>query len=607
MPTPAVHQLEPINALGHALGALLFGIFLVLLLRDRRHRGLPGGVLPLAAGALAFSWDFSSLVLIQYFGGAGSEAGRWLSAAGFAALSLLPAVLFHHSLAGQMAGAVRAGYGCGVLAATLHLAGSRNPALLVTTVGFSLLTLLAAFHILRRKREGAPVLPRLLVSMCLFLLAVSILHLRGPVHEDWPGELLVHHASIPLALFVLLQDYRSVLLDAFVRVLANVMLAAALVTVTLRVFPLDPPPPFERLLPVACAVMIGYALLRQGVERGLGALVFRRPDPEPLIRRLRAGRTDFTDGARYLVWAGEQVAEHFQAQAVPQASPPMEDALSRQAIMLPVLAAAIPGVPAGDGVEVVAPLRAPGGEPRMLLLGRRQGGRRWLSDDLRLLAEFTSVISEQMEIFRDAEMRHLVAQAELRALEAQIHPHFLFNALNTLYGIIPREAKAARQVVLDLSDILRFFLRTEKKLVTVEEEIRVVRSYLQIEALRMGSKLRTEIMVDPRAAGASIPALTIEPLVENAVKYGVAPNAAGGWVKVGVDWKEGGAIEVRVHDSGTQFPAESRGTAGAGVGLANVRRRLELSYGSGAELTIESGSAGTLVAFEVPAPVESAI
>jgi signal transduction histidine kinase len=605
VPTSPVHQLEPINALGHALGALLFGIFLVLLLRDRHRGNLPGITLPLAAGALAFSWDLSSLVLIQFFGGAGSEAGRWLGAGGFATLSLLPAVLYHLSLEGQMKGAVRAGYGCGLAAAGLHLAGARNPALLVTTIGFSLLTLLAALRMLKRPGEGVPVLPRLLVSMCLFLLAASILHLRGPVHADWPGELLVHHASIPLALFVLLQDYRSVLLDAFVRVLANAMLAALLVTGALRVFPLDPPPAFERLLPVACLLLIAYAQLRRWVERGLGALLFRRPAPEPVVRRLRTGRSEFPDGPSYLAWARQQVAEYFQAQDVESAPRPVEEALRKQAVFLPVLAAAIPGMGTGQGVEIVAPLRVPGGEPGALLLGRRQGGRRWLSDDLRVLAEFTSVISEQLENFRDAEMQHLVAQAELRALEAQIHPHFLFNALNTLYGIIPREAKAARQVVLDLSDILRFFLRTEKKMVTVEEEIRVVRSYLQIEALRMGNKLSTEITVDPRAAGAEIPALTIEPLVENAVKYGVAPSAAGGWVKVGVGWKEGGAIEVRVHDSGTQFPAESRGTSGAGVGLANVRRRLELSYGSGAELTIESGNAGTLVAFQVPTPVGS--
>ena len=128
-----------------------------------------------------------------------------------------------------------------------------------------------------------------------------------------------------------------------------------------------------------------------------------------------------------------------------------------------------------------------------LLLGRRTGGRRYLSEDLQALARAAAQIVEQIEQYRESEMRRLVAQAELRALQSQIHPHFLFNALNTLYGIIPREAKGARETVLNLADIFRYFLETEKSFLPLEEELHIIKAYLEVERLRLGDKLRIEI------------------------------------------------------------------------------------------------------------------
>ena len=90
-------------------------------------------------------------------------------------------------------------------------------------------------------------------------------------------------------------------------------------------------------------------------------------------------------------------------------------------------------------------------------------------------------ITEQLELHRESEMRRLISQAELRALQSQIHPHFLFNALNALYGIIPREAGAARDTVLNLADIFRYFLDTRKAQVPLSEEMRIVTAYLEIE------------------------------------------------------------------------------------------------------------------------------
>src|SRR5580698_10934834 len=125
-------------------------------------------------------------------------------------------------------------------------------------------------------------------------------------------------------------------------------------------------------------------------------------------------------------------------------------------------------------------------------------------------------------------MTRLVSQAEMRALQSQINPHFLFNSLNTLYGTIPRESAEARRLVLNLAEVFRYFLQTERPFIRVEEEIRIVRAYLAIEELRLGERLRVEFDIDDDSLGASIPALSIQPLVENAVKHGIATRPGAG-------------------------------------------------------------------------------
>jgi LytS/YehU family sensor histidine kinase len=204
-------------------------------------------------------------------------------------------------------------------------------------------------------------------------------------------------------------------------------------------------------------------------------------------------------------------------------------------------------------------------------------------------------------------MRRLVAQAELRALQSQIHPHFLFNALNTLYGIIPREAKGARDTVLNLADIFRYFLETEKSFLPLEEELRIVRAYLEVERLRLGGKLRIEIDVEPEALLAPIPILSIQPLVENAVKHGIAPQPGGGLLRIEarIETRVGDAaagevqsdLRVTVSDTGGGFAAQK---SKSGVGMDNVNRRLQLCYGPEACLDIQSGGGGSSVSFVIP-------
>jgi LytS/YehU family sensor histidine kinase len=218
-----------------------------------------------------------------------------------------------------------------------------------------------------------------------------------------------------------------------------------------------------------------------------------------------------------------------------------------------------------------------------------------------VLARLAACVAEQVIEIRASEVRRLVSQAELRALQSQIHPHFLFNALNALYGVIPREAAAARRMLLDLSEILRYFLKSERTFVPLDDEIRIVKAYLAIEQLRLGHKLKTEIEVDDAVAREVIPVLSIQPLVENAVKHGASARPQGGRVRVVVKLRSEG-LHVLVQDTGPGFGSgiAVTDTNHAGVGLENVAQRLRLCYGPGAELLIESNHEGSSVSFVVP-------
>src|SRR5262249_52296022 len=142
--------------------------------------------------------------------------------------------------------------------------------------------------------------------------------------------------------------------------------------------------------------------------------------------------------------------------------------------------------------------------------------------DLDALARTAIEVAEQVEKLRQQEMHRLVNQAELRALQSQMNPHFLFNALNTLYGTIPREATEARRIVLNLADLFRYVLRSNKTVVPLAEELQIVRAYLEVEQLRLGERLHVEIQMDDSALNVPIPVLSVQPLVENAIKHGVA-------------------------------------------------------------------------------------
>ena len=193
--------------------------------------------------------------------------------------------------------------------------------------------------------------------------------------------------------------------------------------------------------------------------------------------------------------------------------------------------------------------------------------------------------AEREALARDKAM----AEAELRVLQAQIEPHFLFNTLANVISHVDDDPARARRLLERLTSLLRTSLaRTRAAEVTIDDELSVVRDYLEIQALRTDERLEWEVDVAPGLGAVRIPPLLVQPLVENAVLHGIEPRAEGGRVRVSVATRDGGIV-IDVEDDGVGLADHG---APPGTGLANVRERLGALYGGGARLALTAPATG---------------
>jgi two-component system, LytTR family, sensor kinase len=601
----SIHEPVLVNTIGHCAGAIIFGIllyfFVVNWMRAREKRS----ILPALAAVLAMLWNLGSLIALA--GGSNNGiATDIITAASFSVLSLLPAVLLHISLEADHRAVWMSGYVLSVVAISLHIIDLvtraerfHYAALLLVTVGFGALTVFSVFLEVRQRNRAAG--SRLAGAMALFLFAISFVHF-GSAHprQMWEGEIALHHAGLPLALLVILQDYRFLLLDTFLRFILNASLGAGSLLLCIRVLQSQDlkqhlAHPFDAglLFVAACLALTTFVYLRNRMQRFLTRALFLRANIEEPLRELRELGHAAANETEYLNSASEIIAGFFSTERHELS----HERLGETAHLVAPIAVLDPTAwKLPLWVEAIVPLRLTQGDATFLLLGSRKGGRRYLSEDFAILGRLGATVVEHMEQIRNLQMQQLVSQAELRALQAQINPHFLFNSLNTLYGTITRSNVEARRLVLNLADVFRYFLKTDRPLISVEEELKIVRAYLEIEELRLGPKLRSKLEVDAEALTVAIPVLSIQPLVENAIKHGVAATASGGFVHLHIEC-EFDRIAVRVTNSGEW---KSRDRADSGIGLANVRRRLVLCYGEEANVGVSVANGATTVGFSIP-------
>jgi hypothetical protein len=655
-----------VNLAGFVAGLALYAMLLAMVVRnpqaalaypDRERRGaaVPRAFLrghePLlvAAACLGLCWNLGALYQYGLVGLGVAAPPPILPACALTALGFLPAVVVHAALRPALAGPRRmtammvvwAGYllaaGAGPLhlwAAITHAEPHSDLALRVLTVGFLAIVLVL---VLRERRHVTARRTLSLVALAVF--AVSALHIaqHEALRDSWMVEVTGHHASLPLALAILYQDYPFALADIFLKralalvVVMSIVLAGCVGIAAWTLPGAREPLAMALLIGLSTAIALLYPQLRRGVHWFVDSIVLRRPDYEHLRTSIEQAVADaeapdtVVSGAlqRLAPAVGAKRAACWQVgengSLVPVGPSPVvgtdDDGTMPVAQLLAELeAAGHREVVHADARKTAAVVAVPTAEPPryLLTIAALAGGRRLLSDDIAMLGSVAHVLARRIDVLRleqerceqrcrETEVRRLATEAELRALRAQINPHFLFNALTTVGYLIQTSSEQALDKLVQLTELLRRVLRTDGEFTTLGQELDLIRLYLDIEQARFEERLQVTIDVPRALYDLRVPTFVLQPLVENAVKHGIAPSAAGGHVIVRATLEEqrGRNLSLAVSDPG----GGGRGTAGRhpGIGLRNLQQRLKHHYGAEGLIWIRSGSQGTTVTVRLPA------
>src|SRR5947209_2935098 len=227
--------------------------------------------------------------------------------------------------------------------------------------------------------------------------------------------------------------------------------------------------------------------------------------------------------------------------------------------------------------------------------------------DKELLVYFIIILISHAAIYyqryREGELR--ASQAQLQALKMQLHPHFLFNALHAISALVHKDPEAADKMIARLGDFLRLTLdASATQEVPLRRELEFLDCYLEIERVRFNDRLTTSIEVDPRVLDCRVPNLILQPLVENAIRYGVSQRAAPGHVRVRAE-RRGEVLRLQVSDNGAGLSnvaaTRARRAPKGGVGLSNTRARLQQLYGSAYRFELsDDPRGGATVTLEIP-------
>ena len=606
---PSPNAAEVLNLVGFVTGSALYAMLLALVLRHNPRRlneqSAAHWRLPLATALLGLTWNLGELAAyaLPRLGYMNESIGLW--AVSFPALGLLAAVVVH-SVARELRRGVAItaiAYGCSAIASLLHLltviTGDPEP----SSFAFLLLTacygvLIVALGLLTRGQANPQ---RALWILALALFAVSASHL-GRFHagdDGWAVELVGHHAAIPLAFAILYQDYRFALADLFLK---QALMLIALVSIAFAGYSLVSTLPSGPLgAGLLMALWVGTALISPWLHRRIVRFVDQTLLGRIGYSTLRAG-------------IGQALQSQTTIEGVlDTVSTELARALnSRRVWWLEQDDTALLGDSSVTAEAVVSTTDV----PRYLLrVGELLGGRRLLSDDFALIETVVATAARRIDQIRltheryelqirEEEMEKLATEAELRALRAQVNPHFLFNALTTIGYLIESAPGRAVKTLMQLTGLLRGVLRSEGDFTTLAREMELVEHYLDIEHERFEERLRVRIDVPLALRAHRIPALVVQPLVENAIKHGVAPSRTGGDVEITarLDSADGAdTLVVSIRNTGAPLQPAAAKPAGERVGVDNVRRRLAGHYGPAATLTLRTEPArGTVAELVIP-------
>jgi len=202
---------------------------------------------------------------------------------------------------------------------------------------------------------------------------------------------------------------------------------------------------------------------------------------------------------------------------------------------------------------------------------------------------------------RASQLQAQLVQAQLKMLKMQLHPHFLFNTLNAISALMYQDVELADRMIARLGELLRATLENaDRQEIPLREELDFIEPYLEIEKARFGPRLSVTVSVDPETMNCLVPNMILQPLVENAIRHGVAPRQEPGCVEISAQ-RENGRLKLKVRDNGPGIAADAAPKAQSGLGLSNTRARLQQLYGPEHGLELSNGShAGLEVSVSIP-------
>ena len=212
-------------------------------------------------------------------------------------------------------------------------------------------------------------------------------------------------------------------------------------------------------------------------------------------------------------------------------------------------------------------------------------------------------ISQALAYFRRYKEREVsLAQAQLQAVQTQLHPHFLFNTLSAIAELVHEDADRAEKMITQLSDLLRVSLQSDSaQEITFKEELDFLRKYIEIQQTLLQERLTVNWNINPETLDARVPNLLLQPLIENAIRHGIAPKAAGGTIEINAD-RDGNQIKLSIEDDGIGINLPAEGGIKEGIGLKSVRTRLRHLYGEAHKFSLKETGRGKGLCVELEIP-----
>jgi LytS/YehU family sensor histidine kinase len=587
-----------VNLLGFALGTSLYLLLLVMVVY---YRDRPFNYLIFSTAVAGILWNLGEMTDSLWQGFYYEPSPVLIPTVSFSALGFLLAVVTHSALKDDESNLSKILIVCGYLfsltATFLNIhalfSGAQVPSKLSLQVLIVGTASLLASSIFLNLSENANKKLMMLAGLSIFL--TSLVHLSGETEEKfWFVELFAHQSSMPLAIMILLQDYRFAFADLFLKRALSLILIA-FVSLLLYMFIalpiqkyLNPTQSTAILLSLWIFTAMLYPFLnRQAVK--IVEKILRRADWETVKEQIKES-IEALDSVDLIL---DSLCDKLMKTLLAKKADWRE--IQEHPVSLPDV------ICSQKGVQILIPTTdAPS---YALTLENLAGGRKLLSEEIEALKTLALIVGRKIDSqrvtherceqeIREQEFSKLATEAQLAALRAQINPHFLFNTLTTIGYLIQSSPEKALTTLIRLTELLRAVLRSTDEFIPLSDEIKLVQTYLDIEKARFEERLETCIEVPADLERIKIPSLILQPLVENAIKHGISKSKTGGEVKISakrIIQNSQDFLLLTVLDNGYGFDeSELRKSGRKGIGLANIEQRLKNYYKGKAELRIET-------------------